>query len=242
MTGRDMMGKKTNAILLPLDPRTKIFLTVTTTAIMLIKGSGGLVDVARIMLSVIPFVLLVASRRIHTAVIYASLFAASFVTAQLFGSMVNGFPAFLLFGCFYTFTRILPGIMMGYLTVSTTTVSEFTASMERMHLPQQIIIPISVMFRFFPTVKEEMAAINDAMRMRGITFLNPMKMLEYRLIPMMICSVKIGEELSAAALTRGLGSPVKRTNVCKVGFCFFDIFALAICLFGFSALCLSNLL
>jgi hypothetical protein len=28
----------------------------------------------------------------------------------------------------------------------------------------------------------------------------------------MICSVRIGEELSAAALTRGLGNPVKRNG------------------------------
>ena len=49
------------------------------------------------------------------------------------------------------------------------------------------------------------------------------KMLEYRFVPMMICSIKIGEELSAAALTRGLGSPVRRTNICNIGFRVIDI-------------------
>ena len=34
----------------------------------------------------------------------------------------------------------------------------------------------------------------------------------------MVCSVNIGSELSAAALTRGLGTKVKRTNICKIGF------------------------
>ena len=58
---------------------------------------------------------------------------------------------------------------MGYYLVSTTTVSEFVAAMERMHIPQKIVIPVSVVFRFFPTVKEEYAAIRDAMKMRGIT-------------------------------------------------------------------------
>lgn len=37
-------------------------------------------------------------------------------------------------------------------------------------------------------------------------------MLEYRLVPLMVSVVKIGDELSAAALTRGLGAPVKRTK------------------------------
>ncbi|WP_242622798.1 energy-coupling factor transporter transmembrane protein EcfT [Lachnoclostridium sp. Marseille-P6806] len=43
-------------------------------------------------------------------------------------------------------------------------------------------------------------------------------MLEYRLVPMISCSAKIGEELSAAALTRGLGISQKRTNICRIGF------------------------
>ena len=107
---------------------------------------------------------------------------------------------------------------MGYYLVSTTTVSEFVAAMERMHVPQKIVIPMSVVFRFFPTVKEEYAAIRDAMKMRGITTLrSPMKMLEYRVVPLMMSIAKIGEELSAAALTRGLGAPQKRQTFVKLG-------------------------
>ena len=34
----------------------------------------------------------------------------------------------------------------------------------------------------------------------------------------MVCSVNIGSELSAAALTRGLGVGVRRTNICQIGF------------------------
>ncbi len=120
---------------------------------------------------------------------------------------------------------------------TTTTVSEFVAAMERLHLPQQITIPMSVMFRFFPTVAEEWSAIGDAMRMRGVRFGGGKvgAILEYRIVPMMICSVKIGEELSQAALTRGLGGPVKRTNICKLGFHVQDVIFLLICLGAFAA-------
>jgi energy-coupling factor transporter transmembrane protein EcfT len=76
------------------------------------------------------------------------------------------------------------------------------AAMERMHATQKLVIPLSVVFRFLPTVKEGAASINDAMRMRGVQFggRKAGDMLEYRLFPMMICSVKIGEYLSAAPL------------------------------------------
>ena len=120
---------------------------------------------------------------------------------------------------------------MGSYLVNSTTVSEFMAAMERLHLPQKLTIPLSVMFRFFPTVTEEYGAIGDAMRMRGIRFGGgkPMKMLEYRMVPLMVSCVKIGDELSAAALTRGLGAPVKRTNICKIGFGILDIIAMLVC-------------
>jgi energy-coupling factor transport system permease protein len=114
----------------------------------------------------------------------------------------------------------MPGLIMGAYMLSSTTVSEFIAAMHRMHIPQQITIPLSVMFRFFPTVLEEFTAINTAMKMRDIRIggRNAGKFIEYRLVPLMVCSVNIGSELSAAALTRGLGTKVRRTNICKIGF------------------------
>jgi len=68
----------------------------------------------------------------------------------------------------------------------------------------------------------------------------PAKILEYRMVPLLISCVKIGEELSAAALTRGLGAPGRRTNICRIGFGKFDIVAAAICVVSFLALILSK--
>ena len=45
----------------------------------------------------------------------------------------------------------------------------------------------------------------------------------------MTSSVRIGEELSASALTRGLGGPEKRTNVCRIGFRAQDAALLLLC-------------
>ena len=59
-------------------------------------------------------------------------------------------------------------------------------------------------------------------------------MIEYRLVPLMVSVVKIGDELSAAALTRGLGAPVKRTNICKIGFHVQDIVIILLCLLCFA--------
>ena len=113
--------------------------------------------------------------------------------------------------------------------------------MLRLHLSEIIIIPLSVMFRFFPTVADEFSSINAAMKMRGIALggRHAGKIVEYRMVPLMTCSVKIGEELSAAALTRGLGGNVRRTNVCEIGFHVQDTIFAALCLLPYGALALS---
>ncbi len=71
-------------------------------------------------------------------------------------------------------------------------------------------------------ISGEAESIGNAMRMRGITgkklFKNPQAVLEYRIVPFMMSVVTIGKDLSAVALTRGLGNGTKRTSICKIGF------------------------
>lgn len=60
--------------------------------------------------------------------------------------------------------------------------------------------------------------------MRGIGIRrSPVAMLEYRMVPLIVSVVKIGDELSAAAVTRGLGGNNKRTNYCQIGFKPWDV-------------------
>lgn len=55
--------------------------------------------------------------------------------------------------------EVHPSVVMGYFVVTTTTVSEFVAAMERLHLPQQITIPMSVMFASFPRLRKNGALL-----------------------------------------------------------------------------------
>ena len=130
--------------------------------------------------------------------------------------------------------RLFPAFAMGAYIINSTTASECVTSLERMHIGRHITIPLSVLFRFLPTMKEESEAIKDAMRMREIQlgtkkfWKNPAALIEYRFIPLMISIVKIGEDLSAAALTRGLDNPAKRTSITKIAFTRYDVITLLI--------------
>lgn len=207
---------------LVLDPRTK--LAVTLTLVIFALGNAGsnitAVRYGTIALCFLPIVLLVTAKQYWKAVIAGGLYMLIKAAEILLVPQLKG-PALSMIGVIcLVFVRLMPGLIMGSYMLSSTTVSEFIAAMHRMHMPQQITIPMSVMFRFFPTVLEEFGAINTAMKMRDIRIggKHAGKIFEYRLVPLMVCSVNIGSELSAAALTRGLGTKVQRTNICKIGF------------------------
>ena len=216
-----------------LDPRTKILLIIML-AVFVLGGTGGKEMVMfRLVFSSIPFILLLTSGKILTFILWSLFFILGIYIEKNFISNTVGIVNCAALATSAIITRFAPSIMMGTYAVSTTTVSEFVAAMERMHITDKITIPMSVMFRFFPTIGEEAAAINAAMEMRGICLGRGklIQMLEYRLVPMMTCSVKIGEELSAAALTRGFGAPNKRTNICHIGFKIQDKIVILFCLF-----------
>ena len=215
-----------------LDPRTK-FLLLITMSIFVLGGAGGAIMGGLLpVFCALPAIALISAKKFKRAAGYTLLYCLSIMAVFLFGNRAHGFIYFLIMGICGILLRFLPCLMMGSYLVSTTTVSEFTAAMLRMHITEKIIIPLSVMFRFFPTVLDEFKSINAAMKMRGIQFgsVGIAKMIEYRIVPLMTCCVKIGEELSAAALTRGLGGDVKRTNICKIGFRFQDYIVITLCL------------
>ena len=216
-----------------LDPRTKLLLLAFVSVFVLGNAGGDSAAEFRVTLNYLPLLLLLACGKWKPVLFSIIFYSLAYAFSMLLMPHCKGLLNFLILAMCGIVLRFMPGILTGMFVVSTTTVSEFIAAMEKLHISQKITIPLAVMFRFFPTVVEEAGSINKAMAMRDIKFggKKALKMIEYRLIPMMTCSIKIGQELSAASLTRGLGGPDKRTNICKIGFGWCDILTF-ICLGG----------
>lgn len=216
-----------------IDSRTKIIILVILSFIVFndvpFYVSGILV--------LIPFLCLFLSDYKKTALVYILVYAiAKFLQIYILPT-ATGILAVLLIAFSYTATRMLPILMMGYYTLSTTKVSEFISSMEKSNVPKDIIIPISVIFRYFPSIYEEICSITDAMKMRGFgltfkSFKSPLKLVEFYMIPILISAVKTADELSAASLTRGLSNPQKRTHLVSVSFNKFDYLFILIAVVG----------
>ncbi len=205
---------------LRLDPRTKLLLMGFVAITELTNGSNYFTAAV----AAIPIILLAQNQQWKLASWYVALFIlgmlAKIYQGQLALPLALNMFAVLLTGFVL---RLAPAFGMAAYFIATTTASELVTGLSRMGVSRAVTIPMSVIFRFMPTIGEEFASINDAMRMRGIRigaakfWRNPTALLEYRFVPLMISLAKIGNELSAAALTRGLERPGKHTSIAKIG-------------------------
>ena len=203
-----------------LDPRTSLFAIMIISMVMIGGGLTGVEYWLRIICWMIPFVFLLMGKNYRFAVTYFCLYAfASVIEGAVLQSTSGGWNLFFVIVAGIV-SRFVAPMVMGYCVMQSTTVSEFVTAMERMHVPQVITIPLSVMFRFFPTISEENKAVSEAMRMRQIAGKKQsiIKKMEYELVPVMMSTVRIADELSQASLTKGLGGTIKRTHICEVGF------------------------
>jgi energy-coupling factor transport system permease protein len=184
----------------------------------------------------VPVVLLLFERKWRFVLGFFSVYLAAAFGFEHLKTMDVGRVGTLVVSTMMIISRMMPIGIVLYYVMMTTRVNEFMAAMARMHVPNKVTIPLAVMARFFPTVFDESRAIGNAMRMRGIRLFslrslkNPFSILEYRLVPLLVSITKIGDELSIAAVTRGLSPETKRTCVATIGFHAQDLIVFVYCL------------
>ncbi|MBO6297656.1 MAG: energy-coupling factor transporter transmembrane protein EcfT [Lachnospiraceae bacterium] len=199
-----------------LDPRTKLYMILIVSSVVMMSATTPFLWGVRIVITLIPIALLICEKRYASALRFLVLYtAAILLTFYFLSEESTGVLKSLLTGYCGIVAQFVPALITAWYVVRTTKIDEFMSAMQKMHIPDGITISLAVVMRFFPTIAEEYRSIRDAMKMRGIAFGkgSVTRMVEYRMIPLLFSCVNIGDELSAAAITRGLGGKVKRTSV-----------------------------
>jgi energy-coupling factor transport system permease protein len=105
--------------------------------------------------------------------------------------------------------KIFLCIMIGVVLAKKIPMQYGILTMRKWHLPQKLIIALSVTLRYFPAIKEETRHIREAMSLRGI---KGARMFECFIVPLMMSAINTAGELTAAAVTRGVDNPIKKTS------------------------------
>lgn len=130
--------------------------------------------------------------------------------------------------------QVYPCGFMAGIILSTTKINEFLTAMTKARVSKKITIPMAVMLRYLPTIREDWHFIKDAMRMRNISptlwgFLtNPTLTVECLYTPLLISASRVADELTVAAVTRGVEAPNRRSCLVQVHFTIRDYMAIFI--------------
>lgn len=197
-----------------LDPRTKFLILIIANMAYFTLFKGSAVFVFIVLGVIICFLLGAYSAAFKFIIFYAVIMT---------GNVLAGFMPKWLSVIWATFTIavqfFLPLIIYFMILIYTSTIDDIYGVLEKLRVPQIIAIPILVMIRFIPTIGEEYRYISQAMSLRGLGvgfknfILHPLKTVEFIYVPLLFSLVRIGEELTMASLTRGLGLYKKRTSM-----------------------------
>ena len=199
------------------DPRIKL-LQVLLVGILVFVLTGKKYEIS-LFLSVFTFAMLsgLFKTGIKFLVIYSGLFLAAEISPLFIATTIHYFVL-----CFITIAFAALNL------AKTTDISEILAALHNMKIPYYINIPLAVILRFFPTIKQDIICIRQGIKTRGIdisvlgVLKHPFKIYEMMIIPLLMRILSTATELAASVETRGLGISCKKTSYIEVHFSVID--------------------
>ncbi|MFC1239665.1 energy-coupling factor transporter transmembrane component T [Treponema vincentii] len=226
------------------DPRTKVLLLIELDMLIFLGRSLFYETGVFLLCSLI----LIVGGQCKMSLKYIGIFVIFAGIEHLIRPYMAHFSVSLIYFAVVIIRKVLPVFILAKWLIATTEVSAFVAALWEMRLPRNMIITGSVIFRCFPTIREEWTAIQSAMRMRGIEcnarslLFKPSETITYILIPLFISILNISDELAAAALCRGLDNPGTHTCMTEIGFRLPDVIFLILITGIFTGLCTAKML
>lgn len=101
---------------------------------------------------------------------------------------------------------------------------DLLAALQAMGAPQAVLIPCMVVLRFFPTIRRDASYLMESLKTRrvlagrGYALRHPALVCELLVVPLLMRSVRVSDELAASALVRGLGGEIRPTMLHSLSF------------------------
>lgn len=211
--------------LLNFDPRTKIILLALCVLSATIIPSLQYECILIFFIAVFGFV----SGKIRYSIIGTALFIALYCFTVFYLQGGTGMAHTMFIAWLSLFYKVYPCGLMAGIVMSTTKVNEFLSAMNKVHVSKKVVIPFAVMLRYVPTIREDWHYIKDAMCLRDVSpsfkgfITNPGMTIECFYVPLLMAASKAADELSIAAVTRGIENPGSRTCLVQIRFRIKDI-------------------
>ena len=208
-----------------MDPRVKLTVFFATTVLTFTAPNSQV-----IMLNYMIILMLFLAAELYSGALKMFLLMGPLFLLSDLVPLLRGAPwSADLATVFLLIQKLLSFGFMGIWMVKSLKLGDLVTSLEHMHIPKGMTIAIAVAFRYLPTVRNEFHHISNTMKMRGVGLtiknivLHPIRSIEYVLVPLVLRSLTIADELSASAMTRGLDLKINRISYREVKLTLMDV-------------------
>lgn len=201
-----------------LDPRTKILLLLLC---VLSAAMAPSLFYEMLLVGVIAVYGMLCRKVRYSIIAVITYIIICFLTLGSF--KLHGTVQVMLTAFFGLVHKVYPCGVLSGIIISNTKVGEFLSAMYRSHVSKKVVIPVAVMLRYVPTIREDWRYIKDAMKMRDVSpslknlLMHPGMTVECIYVPLMMAASKTADELTVASVTRGIENPVPRTSYEQIG-------------------------
>ena len=180
------------------DSRIKLLLILLTSALAFALG-GGLTG---LLLFGVVCLFALLSGLWKTSIKVAIVYIVLLMLAQVLPIHLSSVITFFLL-------RILTIALALNILFQTTEISELIAALQASHIPQAIVIPVAIILRFLPSLKQDVLYIKQGMKTRGVG------LSFWRIVSH---PAQTDEGFLVPAETRGISYPCEKTHYILVDF------------------------
>lgn len=228
-----------DSILHRLDPRTKIGLLIGVTLLSVYINNIALL----LTLEILLLVLAIISKTFRSMIRFLLLFFIFGFIAVGMLALITGNFNYSLFSFSPFFARFGIMITAGLLFAFTTSPNNLAHALEKMRLPAPFSFTLTISLRYIPTLAREAGSIMNALKLRGINLSawdiirRPSYFYRGLIIPLLIRTLKLSDEIAIAAESRGFNGGKGRSSLKTFEIGFNDLsFAFFMTLSGLSLL------
>ena len=124
----------------------------------------------------------------------------------------------------YMAQKLVVLALLGISLSKLASMQDLLAALQAMGAPQAVLIPCMVVLRFFPTIRRDASHLMESLKTRrvlagrGYALRHPALVCELLVVPLLMRSVRVSDELAASALVRGLGGETRPTMLHSLSF------------------------
>jgi energy-coupling factor transport system permease protein len=204
-----------------LDPRTKMGLLLGVTLLSIYMDNIILL----LTLETLLIFLAVISRTFRSMIRFLLLFFTFGIIAVVILALITGNLNYSLISFSPFFARFGVMVTAGLLFAFTTSPNNLAQALEKMRFPAPLSFTLTITLRYIPTLAREAGAIMNALKLRGINLSawdiirRPSYLYRGMIIPLLIRTLKLSDEIAIAAESRGFNGGEGRTslNTLKIG-------------------------